>query len=93
MNRAMKRAMKRKEVDKKQHDVPYVMDFKRAQQHQKLVQMRDEALRIGFKAALNMVFDNAIKVKGISESRADEIVKNIQNELNTKVAELEGKRA
>lgn len=88
----MLRAMKRKEVDKKQHDVPYVMDYKRAQQTEKLIKMRDEALKLGFTAALNMVFDNAIKVKGISEKRAEEIVKNIQEDLNKEVAKLQGKR-
>lgn len=93
MNRAMKRAMKRKEVDKRTSEVPYVMDFKRAQQTEKLIKMRDEALSIGFKAALNMVYDNAIKVKGISEKRAEEIVANIQIELKNKVAELQGSRA
>mgnify|MGYP006290857473 FL=1 len=88
MNRAMKRAMKKKEVDKHQQEVPYVMDFKRAQQHEKLVKMRDEALRIGFQAALNMVFDNAIKVKGISEKRAEEIVYNIKHEFDEMARKL-----
>ena len=88
MNREMRRSMKRKDIDKNQNDVPYALDFKRAQQHQKLIKMRDEALRVGFQAALNMVFDNAIKVKGISEKRAEEIVSNIKHEFDEMARKL-----
>lgn len=87
-NRAMERSLKRKTKDRKEFETPYVMDWKRAQQNAKLLEMRDEALRIGFQAGLNMVYDNAIKVKGISEARANEIVNNIKADFDAMARKL-----
>lgn len=79
MNRAIKRSMQRKQVEKQ--TVPMVMDNSKFMQHVAKKQAQNEGIVIGFVACMELIREAAVDVHGIGEKRLEGLLRSLGEKL------------